>query len=127
MLNDMKKGLDQIIEIIDYLDSKGYALLLTKKPKRYSYESEIRTHEVPKEKWLYGENIIGYLRECEGLTVKEFAKKLGVSTSLIYQVEKSTRISYNTLKKFAEYFNCTCEELVMKPKEEESYGNQKQS
>jgi len=54
-----------------------------------------------------------YFREKNGLTQKELAKKVGLSWNTIWNYENGRREPrLHDLKKFAEIFNCTIDELV---------------
>ena len=114
MLDELRASLDQVAEIVDYFDSKGYAVLITKKSKRYAYENEIRKLDLPKEKWMFGATIIRELRESRGLTVKQLADEMGVETTVVYRIEnKNIRHRYGSMKRFADYFGCDVEDLVV--------------
>lgn len=54
-----------------------------------------------------------YFREKNGWTQKELAQKVGLSWNTIWNYEKGRREPrLQDLKKFAEIFNCTIDELV---------------
>lgn len=53
------------------------------------------------------------LRCSKQLSRREFAKKLGFSENTIYQYEKGKREpNLETLKKMAQFFGCTIDELI---------------
>lgn len=58
-------------------------------------------------------DILRYLRICNDLSVGEVAKKIGVQSSYISDVEKSRRnISLPTLKKFAECYDIEVHKII---------------
>ena len=78
-----------------------------------SYDKHPRCRRKGSEKLYLAENI-KYLREQDGLTQKEFAEKLGVSSGAISMWESGMREpELSRIIKLAEYFSVTLDDLIL--------------
>ena len=114
----LPKGLDEaIIEIADVseiLDRNGFALMIVKKPKKngYTYMYDPK-REIIVDKTRFGATRVRELREKMGMKVSDMAKDMGVDRHIIMRMENDKlRHTYDSMKKFADYFCVSVEELV---------------
>ena len=116
----LPKGLDEaIIEIADVseiLDRNGFALMIVKKPKKNKYTFMYDpSREIIVDKTRFGATRVKEIRERIGMRVSDMAKDMGVDRHVIMRMENDQlRHTYDSMKKFADYFAITVEELVKK-------------
>lgn len=104
----------QVIAIVPVIQSN------TKSKSEYeirmyapSYDKHPRCRREGSEKLYLAENI-KYLREQDGLTQKEFAEKLGVSSGAIAMWESGMREpELSRIIKLAEYFSVTLDDFIL--------------
>lgn len=112
---DMKTVFLQMRELIDYLDSIGYVLMITKKSRSYKRRTIVRPELIPLEKRTYGRTNVRERRLQMGLSGRKLAEKVGVSNVIVMRMEDPTlRHKYSSMKRFADFFGCEVDDLVEK-------------
>lgn len=116
----LPKNLDgaiiELADVSDILDRNGYVLMIVKKPKKYEYTHMYDpSREIIVDKTKFGATRVRELREKMGMRVSDMAKDMGVDRHIIMRMENDKlRHTYDSMKKFADYFCVTVEELVKK-------------
>ena len=116
-MNDLEKFLafnEQLFEFIDFLDKHGYAFLIVKKPRQHCYTKMYNPNiKYDEQKTMYGATRCKELREERGLRICDVMKDLGVARAIVARMEDDSQVhTYKSMKRFADYYGCTVEELL---------------
>lgn len=106
----------ELSDVSDLLDRCGYVLMIVKKPKKngYTYMYD-PNREIIVDKTRFGATRVKELREKMGMRLVDMERDMGIDRHLIMRMENDKlRHSYESMKRFADYFGVTVEELVKK-------------
>ena len=97
-----------------YLNKYGYTLAIIRIPRAHSF---VRMYDpatrVIDDKTRFGKTKIKQLREEAGLSIYELAAEMGVDKTIVRRIEDSDMThTYKSMKRFADYFGCSIEELL---------------
>ena len=106
--------MDKVIELADYLDKRGYALVVVKKPRSHNfvklYDSKLGFIS---ESTRFGATRCKELREKAGLRIVDVMKDLGVQRPIVTRMEDDTVThTYKSMKRFADYYGVSVEDLI---------------
>ena len=98
--------------VTEYLDKLGYAVVIIKKPRPNNCINMFDGKAINEKTW-FGATNVRFMREDKGLTVYQLAKEMGVDKNLVVRIENDyQRHAYNSVKRFADYFGCSIQELL---------------
>lgn len=116
----LPKNLDgaiiELADVSDILDRNGYVLMIVKKPKKPEYKYMYDPNrEIIVDKTRFGATRVRELREKMGMRLIDMQRDMGVDRMTIARMENDKlNHTYASMKKFADYFGVTVEELVKK-------------
>lgn len=111
---DIDAILEQLSDVVEYLDKRGYVLAIAKKPRSHSF---VRMYN-PQFKRIdpmtrFGATKVKEMREASGLSVRQLAKDMEIDPTLVRRIENDQQThTYKSLKRFADYFGCSLEDLL---------------
>ena len=105
----------EVLDFAEYLDKRGYALQIVKKPKQYNKRNvfDIAKEGFPSTHFYYGRNKVRELREKAGLSQYQLACAMGVDRNIVIRMEDvMKRHTEETMQRFADFFGCTINDLL---------------
>ena len=111
--SSLQDVLRSLLVLEEYLDKRGYTIAIVKKPRAHSFR-RVYDGEMPVDESVVftGRNTVRRRREALGLSRIQLAKEMGVGHPIVDRMEDENHShTYKTMKKFADYFGCTVEEL----------------
>ena len=106
--------MDRVIDLADYLDKRGYSLVIVKKPRSHNF---VKLYN-PKVGFIsdntrFGATRCKELREKAGLRIVDVMNDLGVQRPIVARMEDDTVThTYKSMKRFADYYGVSVEELI---------------
>ncbi len=93
--------------LLDYVNSKGYEIILQKKRRHYQ-------RNIYMENRLYGATNVKERREALGMSRKRLGREMGISDVIVMRMENpELRHTKETMMKFANYFGVSIEDLLV--------------
>ena len=109
-----KSILEQLADVVEYLDKRGFVLAVVKKPRNHTYMKmyDADTGYIDNNT-RFGATKVREFRVNAGLTISQLAEDLGVDRNIVRRMERDNLThTYKSMKRFADYFGCSVEDLI---------------
>ena len=106
--------MERLADVSEYLDKRGFALVIVKKPRPHSYVKMYnKDRRLLDTNTRFGATKVRELREKAGLTISALSEELGVDRNIVKRMERDNLThTYASMKRFADYFGCSVEALL---------------